>query len=299
MALSAENAKKKRRRLTRAEYESLDEALYEIVQEQKPMSVRGLYYQAEVKGLVGKEDRDYNLIQRRCLLLRYNEVMPYYWITDNSRWVNKIDRYDGQEEFRKKIASLYRRDYWRHEPVRVEIWIEKDALAGVIMDTVVDEWGVDLYVQKGFSSASYLYNAAEEIKRIGKPTHIYVLSDFDPSGKCSHANIVPGLGRHLNGKIDFEVTVHELAVTLDQIQEWDLPTRPTKVKKNPHWAKFLEEYGDDAYQSCELDAIRPDYLRDLVSNAIESHWSNKHTLEQLQVIEKAEQEALASMRLTS
>jgi hypothetical protein len=299
MSLSVAAAPKKRNRLTSKGYEDFDTALWRIAEAQHPISVRGLYYQAEVAGLVEKTEKGYGLVQRRCLLMRrqYSEcgLFPYWWITDNSRMVWTLDRYDDTSEFMSGVAELYRRNYWATEDVRVEVWIEKEALSGVIYNTVVREWGVDLYVQKGFSSASYIYSAAETIKRIGKPTHIYVLSDFDPSGKCSLAKIKPELKRHLGSEIP--IWVHDLAVTPAQIKKWKLPTRPTKTKNNSHYARFKAEYGDLAQTSCELDAIPPNELRAMVGNAIERHWSNKHTLEQLKVTEEQERQTIAAMSL--
>jgi hypothetical protein len=296
MSLSVDAAPKKRTRLTRAACQALDDALMGIAEQQQPMSVRGLYYQAEVRELVSKQEKDYGLVQRRCLRLRRRDVMPYEWITDNSRSVYRLRRYWSTNHFLMSVARLYRRNYWAMEDVRVEIWIEKEALRGVIYPTVVDEWGVDLYVQKGFSSASYLWAAAQSIKDDGRPTHIYVLSDFDPSGKCLLEKIGPGLRRHLGD--DVEIHVHDLAVTPEQIEEWGLPTRPTKIKQNSHFRRFEETYGRRlARTSCELDAIPPNTLRSLVSDAIESRWSNKYELEQLKIEEQAEQELIKTRPL--
>jgi hypothetical protein len=297
MALSVTAASKRRNRLTTKEYEALDKQLWWIASQQHPISVRGLYYQAEVAGLVEKTEKGYGLVQRRCLLMRRENtiIFPYWWITDNSRNVWRLDRYDDTSEFMSGVAELYRRNYWATEDVRVEVWIEKEALSGVIYGTVVQDWGVDLYVQKGFSSASYIYNAAETIKTVGKPTHIYVLSDFDPSGKCSLAKIEPELKRHLGNEIP--IWVHDLAVTPAQIRKWKLPTRPTKKKDNSHYVRFKAEYGGLADQSCELDAIKPVDLRAMVSAAIAKHWSNKHSLGMLKTIEEEERQAISDMRL--
>src|SRR5205823_2384854 len=93
MSLSVAAAPKKRNRLTRAAYESLDQALFEIAEELQPITVRGLFYQAEVRELVPKDDKGYDVVQRRCLLLRRADVIPYHWITDNTRWVRRRTRY--------------------------------------------------------------------------------------------------------------------------------------------------------------------------------------------------------------
>ncbi|MFO0889893.1 MAG: hypothetical protein U0790_12220 [Isosphaeraceae bacterium] len=273
-----------------AEYKSLDSALMEIAAELQPMTVRGLFYQAEVRGLVEKSEKGYELVQRRCLRLRYAGVMPFDWIADESRLVRRVDRYDSVGDFQRQIANRYHRNYWFANPERVEIWCEKDALSGVIADTVCVEWGVDLYIQKGFSSATYIYQAALNMADVGKPTHIYVLSDFDPSGKASLAAIEPGLRRHLPD--DFELHVHDLAVTPDQIERWNLPDRPTKTTDS-RAAKFIEKFGD---RGVELDAIRPDTLRSLVGHAIRQRWHHEKTMEQLKAEEREERAGLRKIR---
>src|SRR4051794_30227908 len=105
MSLSVAAAPKKRNRLTRAAYQSLDQALFEIAQELQPITVRGLFHQVEVKELVSKDEKGYDLVQRRCLILRRAGAMPYDWITDNTRWVHRIDRYSGKYDFQRQIAS--------------------------------------------------------------------------------------------------------------------------------------------------------------------------------------------------
>src|SRR4051812_12247838 len=113
MSLSVAAAPKKRNRLTSEAYEAFDTALWRIAEAQHPISVRGLYYQAEVAGLVEKTEKGYGLVQRRCLLMRreYSELFPYWWITDNSRMVWTLDRYDDTSEFMSGVAELYRRNY--------------------------------------------------------------------------------------------------------------------------------------------------------------------------------------------
>jgi hypothetical protein len=290
MASSAIVEPKRRRRLTNAEYRALDQALIQIIEEMYPITVRGVYYQAEVRNLVEKTEKGYDRVQGRVLKLRRDGDVPFDWIADESRWVRRMLRYDSMETFQHSIASRYHKDYWADSLVRVEVWVEKDALSGVIYDTVVDHWGVDLYVQKGFSSATYLYQAAQKILGSGKSTHIYVLSDFDPSGKVSLGKVESGLREHLGDEAD--IHIHDLAVTPEQIRAWSLPTRPTKVANNSHWPSFLKQYGGDAYESCELDAISPPVLRQLVGDAIRRHWTHELTIEQMKAMERAERAEL-------
>ncbi len=130
----------KRSRRTRAELAELDWSLAEIVAEIEPATVRQIFYQAVVRGLVPKDEaKGYKLVQRRLVKLRETGEIPYGWITDNVRIVRGHNRYDGPEDYARVAAEFYRRDYWADSPVNVEVWLEKDALAGVLVPVVVEE----------------------------------------------------------------------------------------------------------------------------------------------------------------
>jgi hypothetical protein len=127
---------------------------------------------------------------------------------------------------------------------------------------IVDAWGLDLYVSRGFSSVSYLQSAADAITASGKPTNVYIFTDLDPSGM----SIADKIGAELKARVEkTPVAVERLAVTLEQVDRWDLPTRPVKLT-DTRTARFIREYGD---RCCELDAIAPHELRRLVDEAIE------------------------------
>jgi hypothetical protein len=287
---------KSRHRLTKAEQAELDAALIAITEELHPITVRGTFYQTEVRIplIVPKDEKGYGLVQRRLVQLREWGKIPYGYITDGTRWRHGPRRYDDLTDFQKHAASLYRRDYWAKADVHVEIWIEKDALAGTIFPIVCEEWGLDLMVNKGFASRTYLYEAAEYLTYVvnepkSKPTHIYILSDFDASGKCAARKVDVWLRKFAPG---IELHVHDLAVTKAQIVGWDLPSRPMKTGKGTHGgAKFAEEHGDRAV---ELDAIRPDLLRQLVSDAIEDH-ADLRQIEYLKDIERQEKATIGRL----
>ena len=161
----------KRRRRTKAELEDLDRVLADVVAEIQPATVRQVFYQAVVLGLVPKDEaKGYKLVQRRLVALRQRRVIPCGWITDNVRVVCGYDRYRSPGEYARVAAEFYRRDYWADSPVNVEVWLEKDALVGVLVPTVVEECGLDLYVTRGYASVSYLQGVADAIRRGGRPT---------------------------------------------------------------------------------------------------------------------------------
>jgi hypothetical protein len=206
---------------------------------------------------------------------------------DGTRYVTGHNRYRDLEQFTEYAAGLYRKDYWDAADVNVEIWLEKEALEGVLIPTVVNECGLGLHVTRGFASITYLQEAAEEIALDGRPAYVYVLTDFDPSG----VSIAEKIESELQARApDSEVHVRRLAVDREQIERWSLPTRPTKSTDTRAQA-FQEKYGTE---SVELDAIPPDTLRRLVQEAIDDHM-DPWRLQQFQLVEREERETLRQM----
>lgn len=275
----------KRRRRTKAELEELDRTLAEVVAEIQPATVRQVFYQAVVLGLVPKDEaKGYRLVQRRLVALRERRIIPYGWITDNVRIVRGHDRYRSPEAYAQVAAEFYRRDYWADSAVSVEVWLEKDALAGVLVPVVVEECGLDLYVTRGYASVSYLQGAADAIRRDGRPTYVYLLTDFDPSGLGIADTVTVEL---MKRSYPVEVHVERLAVTHSQIDEHELPERPTK-QTDSRYSSFMQRYGTG---SVELDALPPTTLRSLVRDSIERHMNPEH-LKTLQLAEEQERELL-------
>ena len=272
----------KRTRRTQDDVKQLDGALYQIIEVDPPMTVRQVFYQATVRGLVPKDEaKGYRVVQRRLVALRAEGMVPYGWITDNARMVRGLDRYSDLEDFAAQSAQLYRRDYWSRSNVRVEVWLEKDALAGVLYPVVVGEWGLDLFVTRGFASVSYLEAAAEDAREDGRPTFVYVLTDLDPSGVDIARKIAEELPRRAP---DVEMTVRRIAVTPEQVEAMRLPTRPTK-QGDTRAKKFEAQYGTG---SVELDAIPPSTLRQMVSSVIAQHadTAEHRRLKQIEALER-------------
>ena len=256
----------------------VEASLYNIVSAQKPMTVRQCYYRATVTGLIDKTEAGYKRVQRILADMRRAGRMPYSWLTDSSRTVYRRDSFDGPEEAAAATARFYRKALWTNANCRVEVWLEKDALSGVLY-RVTDDYDVGLYVTRGFSSLSFLHGAAEHIASLSIPTFIYHLGDRDPSGVMAGTKI-EGTLRHLAPEAEIHFT--RLAVTEQQIAEMRLPSRPTKASTHARgWV------GD----SVELDAIEPDTLRAIVREAIERHLP-AHEWRILKAAEQSERQQL-------
>ena len=129
-----EASRLKRARATQAEMEERAAFLIGYACEHGPVTVRGLYYQAEVASLPGisKDDKDYAKVQRQVLKLRREGRLSYSDIADATRWMRKPRTHDSVEEALRDTARFYRKALWADADSYVEIWLEKDALAGVV-----------------------------------------------------------------------------------------------------------------------------------------------------------------------
>jgi hypothetical protein len=273
----------KRHRSTKAEVEARREALLDIIEEGRPMTVRQVFYQATVRGLVEKQESGYAKVQTDLTKMRRDGSLPYDWLADNTRWQRKPRTFDSVENALRETAAFYRKSLWTDADAYVEIWLEKDALAGVIYP-VTSLYDVPLMVARGYASLSFLYSAAEYINTLTVPAYIYHLGDYDPSGVNAGEKIEETL-RELAP--DADIYFERIAVTPEQIAEWDLPTRPTKASDTR-----AKRFGSSL--SVELDAIDPNQLRALVQETIERHLPADQ-FEILKAAEQSEREIISRM----
>jgi hypothetical protein len=151
-----------RRRRTKAELAKLDELIAEVVEQDYPVSLRGVYYRCVSAGGVDKTENAYRAVGRRLLELRRNGRIPYDRITDGTRWVVQPPSYNDIEDALTSTANLYGRNLWRSQPVEVHIFTEKDAITGVI-ERVTREWNVPLGVLRGYCSETFAHSMAQSI----------------------------------------------------------------------------------------------------------------------------------------
>ena len=272
----------KHRRATKAEVENRREALLAIVEDGRPMTVRQVFYQATVRALVEKAESGYAKVQVDLTKMRRDGSLPYDWLADNTRWQRKPRSFDSVEDALQETARFYRKNLWRDADSYVEIWLEKDALAGVVYP-VTKMYDAPLMVARGYASLSFLHSAAEYINDLDVPTYIYHLGDFDPSGVNAGEKIEETLREMAP---DADIYFERIAVTAEQIAEWNLPTRPTKASDTRS-----KGFGNI---SVELDAIGSNALRALVQETIEQHLS-PHQFAVLKAAEQSEREVISRL----
>jgi hypothetical protein len=271
-----------KRRATKAEVEDRRGRFYDIIEQMKSMIVRQVFYQATVREFIEKSPSGYDKVQTDLVKMRRSGDLPYGWLVDNTRWQRRPRTFNSVREALHDTARLYRKAMWADTDAYVEVWLEKDALAGVVYP-VTDLFDVPLMVARGYASLSFLYGAAEHINELDVPVHIYHLGDFDPSGVNAGEKIEETLREMApSAEIHFE----RLAVTPEQIEAWNLPTRPTKASDSRS-----KGFGDI---SVELDAIRPDLLRAIVKTAIERHLPAVQ-FDKLKIAEASERKLIAGL----
>lgn len=271
----------KRARRTKAAISQLKDALYEVIEQYRPMTVRQVYYQAVTRALIDKTETAYkNVVCRLLADMRRDEHLPYDWIADNTRWMRKPNTYSGLAAMLDNAQQTYRRAIWDEQDCYVEVWLEKEALAGVLLD-VTAEWDVPLMVTRGYPSLSFIHSAAEVIRNQDKPVYLYYFGDHDPSGVDIPRTVEEGI-RELAPDVDLHF--ERVAVTVEQIDEYQLPTRPTK--KTDSRSKSFEG------ESVEVDAIEPDQLRELCEQIIVQH-VDQNVLKRMKTVEEAERDTLA------
>ncbi|MBR1149349.1 hypothetical protein [Bradyrhizobium sp. JYMT SZCCT0428] len=269
----------KRYRASREEVRHRRKQLHNIIAAMHPMTVRQVFYQATVLGLVEKSESGYTKVQTDLVQMRQSGALPYGWIADNTRFQRRPRTYDGVQAALDETARLYRKSLWADADCYVEIWLEKDALSGVIFP-ITSMYDVPLMVARGYASLSFLYGAAEYIGELDVPTYIYHFGDFDPSGVNAGEKIESTLREMVPWA---EIHFHRAAVTPYQIKAMELPTRPTKTSDSRS-----KGFGD-VY--VELDAIPPGELRRLVERVIERHLP-RHQFEIMKIAEASEREII-------
>ena len=274
----------KRARATKAEMEERAEFLIDYAETHGPVTVRQLYYQAEVAGLPGidKTDSGYDKIQNQVLNLRRAGRLDYEHIADMTRWMRKPRSFDGIEEAMADTARLYRKALWSEAEDYVEIWCEKDALAGVILP-VTQKYDVPLMVARGFSSETFCYESVAQRGDDDRTYYVYYLGDFDRAGEDAARALEEKLTRFAD-EVGICVCFEQIAVNVVQVYELGLPFRePKRVSAaDKKWPQAI---------ACELDAIPPDTLRELVEEAINRHL-DQDRLAILKVAEESEREQL-------
>lgn len=226
------------------------------------ITIRHLFYRLEGLRVIEKTEAEYKGLCGHLSAWRRSEDIPWSAFADNTRWHIRHKTFDGVEDALKNTAETYRRNLWDTQSVFVEVWVEKDAIASIV-SREANSFGVPVFVARGFASLSSLFSAANTFRaavEAGKKVVVYHLGDYDPSGFAAGESML----RAFRDDFKVEVEFIRAAVTQEQIQNLNLPTRPVK-KSDTRAAKWT------GGECVELDTMPPAEIRKLVAKCITQH----------------------------
>lgn len=251
---------KKGRGLARRSRELIN-LMYDISEAGHPMTGRGVGYKMFTQGVIpSMENKEMQRVYRLLKLAREQDHIPWEWIVDETRRLEKVSAWDDPADYAKTVAYSYRRDFWNQQPVRCEVWSEKGTVRGVL-SPVLDEYGVGFRVMHGFSGAGTVHDVAQH--NDGRSLVVLYVGDFDPSGMfMSEVDLPKRLVKYEGHHVD----LRRIALTKSQTRGLT-PFSVHDKRKDPRYEWFRSNYGDRCW---ELDAMDPNDLRECVEEEIKA-----------------------------
>jgi hypothetical protein len=256
-----------------------------ILELAKPsVGVRQMYYWMVTHhpDIIAKDDNGYRMVQRDIKWMRENDP-DFDWdlIEDGQRTVIEYAIYRDAVAAVNSAIRTFQLDYWRDHDSTVQVWIDKDGLAGTLETITWDKYRVPLFGFRGMSSMSFIDKAAQRIVKDGRDCKVLVFGDLDPTGYIAVRNIEERLTERARVHSGFDlppsIDVQHVALNdHEQVRRLGIASafRGTKAEKddddnykNKHVPAFFEHFGSGA-ESCEIDALHPDDLRRLVDVSI-------------------------------
>lgn len=233
------------------------------------LTLRQLYYQFVARDLIRNTEQSYKRLGKIVSDARLAGLISWTAIEDRTRNLRGITDWSNPQSIIDAAASSYHIDEWEDQDFRPEVWIEKDALLGVI-ERPCRELDVDYFACRGYVSQSEMWSAAMRLKRYherGQTPVIIHLGDHDPSGVDMTRDVLERMELFLN-RHGFEAPdVERIALNMDQVRLYDPPPNPAKLSDS-RAGGYIERYGRSSW---ELDALDPKVLDDLVRGKILSY----------------------------
>jgi len=228
------------------------------------LTLRQLYYQFVSKGLLDNKQREYKRLGDIVGRARLAGMISWEAVVDRTRNISILQSWDSETHIIHSVADHFSTDRWKEQPVRIEVWIEKEALAGVFQ-RVCTELHLPFFACRGYPSSSSVWRASRRLRNhVSNGQQVVVLhfGDHDPSGMDMTHDIQKRLSL-----FGVDMTLHRMALNMDQVERYNPPPNPAKMSDSRS-ANYVLEYG---YESWELDALEPSVLADLVRTRVKQY----------------------------
>lgn len=240
-----------------------NEIIAEYMAEGMTLTLRQLYYQFVSREMLANKQTEYKRLGNIISDARLAGLVDWLAIEDRARHLQGNSHWLNPGHIIDNAVEGFKLDHWDGQETRVEVWVEKEALIGVIGD-ICQELDVDFFACKGYVSQSEMWAAANRFKRYreaGASPVIVHLGDHDPSGI--------DMTRDIEERQDIfggSYQIERHALNMNQIKKHKPPPNPAKVTDS-RFDSYLRKYGEHSW---ELDALEPRMLKDVIRKAVES-----------------------------
>lgn len=279
------------------------------------LTLRQLYYQFVSRGLIANKDSEYKRLGSVINDARLAGLIDWDHITDRTRNMRSNSHWEDPQSIVETCAKQFLIDKWSNQDQYVEVWVEKDALVGVL-EVACKPLDVPYFSCRGYTSQSEMWSAGQRLirkLRAGKEVTIIHLGDHDPSGIdmtrdiqdrlqkfATHHRVRDWLKNNLQKSKETDdqwherlqtafttdpgehtINVNRIALNMDQIRQYNPPPNPAKLTDS-RAQSYIREYGDESW---ELDALEPRVLTELIEGAVgelrdEDQWALDLDVEQ-------------------
>jgi len=276
-----------RTKRTAEDIAEIKRTIYSIVEQDRPMTVRGVAYRLAAIGMIPKLDKDFGYVSGWMTAMRRDDELPYEWVVDYGRRIVAPQTYSSIKQALLEAVEDYRLDVWADLPDYPIIGCEKETLTGIFTE---ETWSraVPLVPIRGNCGETYVNDVAQLIISRDKPVTIYYFGDYDMRGVGIDQDFEQRLRRLVAKGSTIEITFERVAVNADQIKALNLPIRPSK--------ETSEKFTSD--ESVDVDAVPAPELRRLARVCIERHLPRGHLARIKAAQEAAQQSAKKIIKRT-
>jgi hypothetical protein len=229
------------------------------------LSLRQLYYQLVARDIIENSVKSYKRTGDMVSNARLAGLLDWGMIEDRNRETYANSHWTNPGSILRSAAYSFKMDKWVGQGNYVEVFVEKDALSGILLP-VCQELDVKFTANKGYSSSSAMYEASKRLAAAagrGCNVHVIYLGDHDPSGIDMTRDIRERFELFTRGRMSFDI--HRLALNYEQVEMWNPPENPAK-DTDSRYESYAAEFGESSW---ELDAVEPSTLAGLVREQIE------------------------------
>lgn len=253
--------------------EKVNDIVEDYEQQGYNLTLRQLYYQFVARDIIPNNQKSYDNLGALVNNARLAGLVDWHAIEDRTRFIRNAFHWEDPNHLLKNAAKQFDINKWAGQSEYVEVWVEKDALVGIV-EQAAKKYDVPFFSCRGYVSQTEMWGAAQRILKkleYGEHEHATIihLGDHDPSGKDMTRDINERMNMFLaeHGFDNYSFEVQRVALEMEQILTYNPPPNPAKITDS-RCGKYIAEYGRSSW---ELDALEPSVLTNIITSAVEEH----------------------------